>query len=170
MARKPRNLFLYLTLVCFFSLIAIFFFDGYMGIYDTIRITAGEREQFIDPDFRSRQDTSWSTSVSWGEKAFFSYEFDNRHFAVLTQEVAASLWQSQEKLQDLVIAEITVASFGKTTLEWSLDSAALVTEAEAQERSHEYTVLITRGGLERKVVVFINPAPQLLKPAPPPVR
>jgi len=170
MARKQRNRFLYLTLACFFSLIAIFLFDGYMGIYDTLRITAGEFPQVVDFDTRSRQDASWSTSVNWGEKVFFSYEIDNRRLSTLTQEVAASLWQSQAKLRDLVIEETAIASFGTTTLEWSIDSAELVTEAEAQERRQEYTVLITRGGLERKVIIFINPAPQLLQPLPVPAR
>jgi len=46
-----RYLFLYLTLACFFGLVAIFIVDGYIGIYDTLYITAGEREQTIEADF-----------------------------------------------------------------------------------------------------------------------
>ncbi|GAI56646.1 unnamed protein product, partial [marine sediment metagenome] len=42
-----KNLFLYLTLACFFGLIAIFIVDGYLGIYDTIYVTAGEQEERV---------------------------------------------------------------------------------------------------------------------------
>ena len=40
-----RHLFLYLALGCFAGLIAIFIVDGYVGIYDTVYVTAGEYEQ-----------------------------------------------------------------------------------------------------------------------------
>ena len=40
MAAERRNLFLYLTLACFLGIIAIFIFDGYVGIYDTIYVTS----------------------------------------------------------------------------------------------------------------------------------
>ena len=64
MAAKRRNLFLYLTLVCFFGLIAIFIIDGYMGIYDTVYITAGEREQKIESDVWRQGDKYWSAGVN----------------------------------------------------------------------------------------------------------
>jgi hypothetical protein len=40
---------LYLALACFAGLIAIFIADGYLGIYDTAYVTAGEYEQEIEP-------------------------------------------------------------------------------------------------------------------------
>ena len=68
MAAKRRNLFLYLTLVCFLGLIAIFIVDGYMGVYDTVYITAGEREQKIESDVWRRGDKFWSSGVNRGKR------------------------------------------------------------------------------------------------------
>jgi hypothetical protein len=94
MATKRRNLFLYLTLACFIGLIAIFIVDGYMGIYDTIYVTTGEREQKIEPDFWLRQEWAWSTGVNWDEKVFFGYEVDNRQFSAYSADIEASVWHS----------------------------------------------------------------------------
>ncbi len=75
MATKRKNLYLYLTLACFIGLIAIFIVDGYMGIYDNLFVTTGEREEEIGRDSRPWQE---SVRVDWGGKAFFRYEVDNR--------------------------------------------------------------------------------------------
>jgi len=169
MAAKRRNLFLYLTLACFFGLIAIFIVDGYMGIYDTVYITAGEREEKIEPDFWLRQDWVWSVGTNWGEKAFFRYEVDNRQFSSYTADIAVSVWHSQEKVRDLLSQQISVAAFDKGQLEWVMDTAELLPGDIPPEQGYQYSVIIKRGEIERKIIVSINPLvyPPKVVPAPP---
>jgi hypothetical protein len=170
MATKRRNLYLYLTLLCFFGLIAIFIVDGYMGIYDTVYVTAGEREQKIESDVWLREDKFWSSGVNRGEKAFFRYEVDNRRFSGYTADIEASLWRSQEKIQDLISQPLAIDAFNKGQLEWVIDTTELVPSDAPPEQSYEYTVIIKREQLERDVIIYINPAPYPLKVVPAPAR
>jgi len=170
MATKRRNLFLYLTLACFFGLIAIFIVDGYMGIYDTIYVTAGEREQKIESDVWLREDTFWSAGVNREEKAFFRYEVDNRRFSSYTADIEVSIWRSQQKVRDLISQPILIDAFDKGQLEWEVDTAELLPGDIPPEQSYEYTVNIKRGEIERNIILYINPIPYLPKPAPVPPR
>ncbi len=165
-----RYLFLYLTVACFFGLIAIFIVDGYIGIYDTLYITAGEREQKIEADFWQRQDKFWSTGVNRGEKVFFRYEVDNRQFSSYTADIEASVWRSQEKIRDLISQPVSIAAFDKGQLEWEIDTAELLPGDIPPEQSYEFTVIIKRGEIERNIIVYINPTPYPIKPAPIPPR
>jgi putative lipase involved disintegration of autophagic bodies len=170
MATKRRNLFLYLTLACFFGLIAIFIVDGYMGIYDTVYITAGEREQKIEPDTWQRQDKFWSAGVNRGEKAFFRYEVANRQFSSYTADIEVSAWRMQEKVRDLAAEPIAIAAFDEGQVEWVIDATELLPEDIPPEQSYEFTVIIKRGEIERNIIVRINPVPYQVKPAPVPPR
>ena len=166
MATKRKTLYLYLTLACFIGLIVIFIVDGYMGIYDTIYITTGEREQKIEPDFWLRQERPESTNVNWGEKAFFRYEVDNRRFLSYTTDIEVSVWRSQEKVLDLTSQQMLVAAFAKGGLEWEMDTAELLLSGILPEQRHEFTVIIKRGEVERKIIVYINYPVYPLKPVP----
>jgi len=170
MATKRRNLYLYLTLLCFFGLIAIFIVDGYMGIYDTVYVTAGEREQKIESDVWLREDKFWSSGVNRGEKAFFRYEVDNRGFSGYRADVEVSLWHSQEKIQDLISQPLAIDAFNKGQLEWVIDTTELVPSDALPEQHYEYTVMIKRGTVERNVIIRINPVPYPLKTIPVPPR
>ncbi len=157
MATMRKNLFLYLTLACFFGLIAIFIVDGYLGIYDTIYITAGEREEKVEPDFWLRQDRSWSISANWDEKIFFDYEVDNRRFSSYTADIEVAAWHSQEKLYDLVSQHMQIDAFDKRQLEWVVDTAEFLPSDIPPEQNYEFTVIIKRGQVERNIIVYINP-------------
>ncbi len=176
MARKRRNLFLYLTLACFFGLIAIFIVDGYLGIYDTLYITAGEREQKMEPDSWLERDRVWKqgVNVKWGGKAFFRYEVDNRQFSSYTADIEVSVWHSQDKVRDLISQPISIAAFDKGQLEWIMDTAELLPSDVSPEQRYEYTVIIKRGQIERNIIVYINPSPYPaeypVKPVPAPPR
>ena len=170
MAAKRKYLYLYLTLVCFFGLIAIFIVDGYMGIYDTIYVTAGELEQEIEADTWLREDKFWSTGVNRGEKAFFSYEVDNRQLSSYTADVEVSVWRSQEKVRDLISQQLVIAAFDKGQLEWVIDTAELLPGDIPPEQSYEYTVIIKRGDIERKIIMHINPTAYPIKTVPLPPR
>ena len=170
MAAKRRNLFLYLTLICFFGLIAIFIVDGYMGIYDTVYITAGEREQKIESDVWRRGDKFWSGGVNRGEKAFFRYEVDNRQFSSYAADIEVSAWRMQEKVLDVISQPLVVDSFDKGQLEWAMDANEILPSDALPEQSYEYTIIIKRGEIERNVILYINPVPYAPKPAPVPPR
>jgi len=160
-----RNLFLYLTLACFFGLIAIFVVDGYLGVYDTIYVTAGEREEKIEADFWLRQSltksaevkNTYSVSANWEEKIFFRYEVDNRQFSGYTADIEVAVWHSQEKIYDLVSQHIQIGAFDKEQLEWVLDTVELLPSDVPPEQNYEFTVIIKRGQVERNIIVYINP-------------
>ena len=167
-----KNLFLYLTLVCFFGLIAIFIVDGYMGIYDTVYITAGEREETIEPDFwlQSEKFGARGVGVDRDEKVSFSYEVDNRRFSSYTADIEASVWHSQQKVLDLISQPISIAAFDKGQAVWVINTTELLPSDIPPEQRYEYTVIIKRGQIERKIIVYINPVPYPLKEVPVPAR
>ncbi len=165
-----KSLYLYLTLACFLGLIAIFIVDGYLGVYDTIYITAGEREEKIEADFWLQARYPWSTGVNWEDKAFFRYEVDNRLFSSYTADIEVSVWRSQEKVHDLLSQPMSIAAFDKGELEWTMDTAELLPESIPPEQRYEYTVIIKRGEIERKIIVYMNYPAYPPKPVPVPPR
>ena len=175
MATERRILFLYLTLACFFGLIAIFIVDGYMGIYDTVYVTAGEYEQEISPDYWQGQRHGFAypfhIGAKWGEPVHFRYEIDNRRFSTYSTAVEVTVWKSNEKVIDLFSQDISVAAFDKVTMDWTLPAQEL---AKAGLEIGEYTVKIKRGEveLERGIVLgFRSPEePVYPKPVPAPPR
>ena len=170
MATKRNFLFLYLTLACFVGIILIFVFDGYIGIYDDLTVTSGEREVTVDAEVWMRNDPYRSTSVEWGEKAFFRYEVDNRRFSTYTADIEVSLWHSQEKVADLVAMELSLASFGQGQLEWVLDTAELVPADIPPEQGYDFTVVIKRGDIERSLITHVRPMSypsKVVIPSPP---
>ena len=171
MATKRRDLFLYLTLACFLGLIAIFIVDGYMGVYDTVYLTTGEREQKIDADAWRYGTNYRSAGVNRGEKTFFRYEIDNRRFSSYSANIEVSVWRSQEKISDLGTHPIFIGAFDKQEVTWAVDAAAILLPDALPEQSYEYTVLIKRAEIERNIILSINPAAYpTIKPPPAPVR
>ena len=163
MAKKRRNLFLYLTLACFLGLIAIFVVDGYFGVYDTLSIPMGEREQEIEADQWLQWSQGERAEVAWGEKAFFCYEVDNRQFSTYTANIAVSVWHSNEKVRDLISQEISIPAFDKGQLEWVIDTTGLL-PGGAPEQGYEFTVIIKRGEVEREIIVYMYPLPAKIVP------
>ena len=176
MARKRRNLFLYLTLACFFGLIAIFIVDGYMGIYDRLEIMAREQPQTIEADEWLRQEKFGvrGVGVNRDERVSFTYEVDNRQFSTYTADIEVSVWRSQQKVRDLISQPISIAAFDKGQLEWTIDNPEILPSGIPPEQSYEYTVIIKRGEIERKIIVYVSqskyPAEYPLKPVPVPPR
>jgi len=146
------------------ALIAIFIADGYLGIHDIAYITAGETEQKVEPD--KWQDRGWTTGARWGEKVFFRYEIDNRRFSTYSTLIQASVWKENEKVFDLFSEDKIVKPFDKVTVEWILSSQELEGAGFGADR---YTVKISRGEVERRVIVEFYSSEELPfpKPAPP---
>ncbi|MFC1993525.1 hypothetical protein ACFLV3_06980 [Chloroflexota bacterium] len=173
MAIKRRSLFLYLAIACFFGILAIFVFDGYVGIHDTVVVTAEERPNEIDPEFwegqNGRYDYPYYISATWGEPVQFRYEIDNRRFSSYSAVVEASLWKSNEKVLDLFNQNVSIPSFDEVTLEWALPAEEL---ENAGFRIGEYTVKLKRGEVELGegiILSFRSPEESVPKP-PAPVR
>lgn len=162
-----RHLFLYLAIACFFGLLAIFVVDGYMGIYDTVRVTAGEHEQTIEADRWYRNRYQPSAGATWGGKVFFTYELENRRFSRYVTPIEASVWKEKEKIINLFSGESSVEPFGKVSVEWTLDSAELETRGFSPG---QYTVKIVREGAERTILVYFNVSPNGAPIKPPPPR
>ena len=137
-----------------------------MGIYDTMYVTTGEQEQKIELDFWLRAGYPWSTGVNEGEKVFFRYEVDNRRFSRYLTDIEVSVWRMQEKALDVTSQPMVVTAFDKGEVAWVLDTAELLPSAIPPEQIYEFTVIIKRGEIERKVIVYINPAAYPIKPPP----
>jgi len=159
-----KNLFLYLTLACFFGLIAIFVVDGYFGVYDTLSIPMGEREQKIEADQWLQWSEGGRAEVAWGEKAFFSYEVDNRQFSTYSANIAVSVWHSKEKVRDLISQEISIPAFDKGQLEWVINTRELFPSGIPPEQGYEFTIIIERGEIEREIIVYMYPLPTKIVP------
>ncbi len=167
-----RNLFLYLAIACFAALIAIFIVDGYLGIYDTTYVTAGEREQTIEADYWLRYPPSetakmtYQVSAEWGQKVFFRYEIDNRRFSTYSTLVQASVWQENEKVLDLFSEEESIGPFDKAMVEWTLSTQDLEKAGFGVDERTQYTVKISHGEVERRIVVDLR-YPREVEPTPP---
>jgi hypothetical protein len=168
MTARRRNIYLYLTLLCFFGIIAIFIVDGYMGIYDTIYITAGEIEQRIEPETQQRFDPIWSTGITRGEKVFIRYEVDNRRFSAYEADLEVSVWRMQSKVSDMLSQHLVIGAFDKAEVEWEIDTAELLPPDAPAEQRFEYTMTIKRGEIERNIILNVNPSltPAVPVPAP----
>jgi len=165
-----RNLFLYLTLACFVGIMAIFIVDGYIGVYDTIYVPAGEREQKIEADEWSQWEQWGRAEIGWGEKALFRYEVDNRQFSSYTADIEVSVWHSREKLRDILSQPMSIATFDKGKLEWVIDTAELLPATIPPEQGYEFTIIIKRGAIERKIILYVYPVAYPAKPVPVPPR
>ncbi len=176
MPTKRKNLYLYLTIVCFVALLAIFIVDGYLGVYDTVYITAGEQEYQIEADVWQRLYPTYAPvpiqyaptpaeggkgfyimSANRGDKISFRYEVDNRLFSTYEADIEVSVWHNQQKVRDLISKPISISAFGKGESEWVVDNTKLLPADILPEQSYDFTVIITRGEIERRIVVSINP-------------
>lgn len=156
MATGRRFIYLYLALACFVGVIATFFIDGYMGVYDTLHITAGEREQKVELYHWLKGSGAWTGGAQWGEKAFFCYEIDNRVFSTYSADIEVSLWHNQGKVCDLAHQQVQITPFGEEKLEWSLDTLELEPGGVPPlMRPYKYCVVMKNGGMERKLNFYI---------------
>ena len=158
-----KHLFLYLAIACFLSLLAIFVADGYMGIYDTLEVTADELTRIIELDQWDNNRYEPSMRAEWSSKVFFTYIVENHRFTGYTTAVSASVWKENEKLLDLFSQEKAAGPFDSLSAEWILDSKELESLGFSSE---QYTVKIERDSAERIVLVRFN-TPRIAPPIEP---
>jgi len=74
----------------------------------------------------------------------------------------------QEKVLDVISQPMVIAPFDKGEVEWVLDTAEIKPDDIPAEQAYQFSVIITRGEIERKVILHVNPS---FFPKPPvPVR
>jgi len=128
-----------------------------MGIYDTLYVPDGEREQKIEADDWRWWSEEERAEVGWGEKAFFRYEVDNRQFSSYTANIEVSVWHSKQKVRDLISQPMSIAAFDKGQLEWVIDTKELLPSGIPPEQGYEFTVIIERGEVKREIIVYVYP-------------
>jgi len=168
--KRPKRLFLYLAIACFAGLVSIFIVDGYMGIYDTINATVGEREEEIRASYWEDKDDYSLYEDSSAEKISFTYRIDNNQLSEYSTRIEASVWQENEKVIDLFSQDISVARFDEVTVEWILARGDLGDTYPEANESINYTVRINRGDVERRIIVSYYYSEFPLFPKPEPVR
>lgn len=166
---KKRNLYLYGVLFCFIGIIAIFFVDGYLGVYDTVYVRSMEQEQKYE--FETEQEWKPYIFAQWGDLVSFRYEIDNRTFFNYSTPVEVSLWQSEEQVMVLFYESISIEPFNKKILSWTLDTTKVEQPAG---RDVNYTLKIKGDKTEREFIMQIGtvhieevPYPIKVPPLPP---
>jgi hypothetical protein len=160
MSPQRRNIYLYLTIAFFLAIIAIFVFDGYMGLYDTVTVTTQERENVIEPEYWQRDsvDYIWTDE---GQDIYFDYELDNRCLSTYSADVEVSVWFGETKQEVLVSRAISVGAFDKEELSWTIDTEALHPADIPTNQDYEFSVIIERDGVELRIVVHVaSPFPK----------
>jgi hypothetical protein len=161
---KNKNIFLYLALACFLGIVLIFVFDGYIGVYDTIEITTVDYRQEIEPDFWLRDGNNWWLQVEWNGEVHFTYEVDNRRFSGYTSDLEVSAWYGEEKISILLAEQVSIGAFNNWQTEWVVDTSALLPPDASSERGYQFTIIIIRGNIERRII--INMIAEPLPPVP----
>ncbi len=164
---KHKNIFLFLAIACFAGIILIFVFDGYMGLYDTLTMTSGERSQIISPEQWENIDSYVFPASLYADNAgvlSLIYEIDNRRFSSYKADIGVSIWKNQEKVSDIINAPVDVNIFSKQAIEWKIDTRALVTDNITID--HQFTLEIDRGDTLRKVFLHVSIPQKIYIPAP----
>ena len=153
-ARRIGSMWLYLAIACFLGIVSIFFGDGYMGIYDSVRVTTGDITCEIEPDYweypRGKEDGYHIYEVTLGDLMEFRYQIDNRRFFDYSLDVEVSLWEGGREVRELFTASKKVRMFTSSPVyEWTLDTAEL--DVSEEYGGTNYVVKINRDGVERKI-------------------
>lgn len=173
MANIRKNIYLYLTLACFLGIILIFVFDGYIGLYDTLTVANGEFPVTISADqwqARGVPDFTPTTSANYGDKLTFTYKLDNRHFSAYKPVINVSVWKNQVKLADLLSTTLTAKAFGKAQADWVFDTTQFASANITAGTNYDFTMVIQRGDIQRKVIIYIYQGvnPEKIIPVPQP--
>jgi hypothetical protein len=153
---RRKNLYLGLTIAFFLALIAVFVFDGYMGIYETVSTTTQERENTVEPEYWLRDDYSSSTWTEEGQKIYFRYELDNRRFSSYSADVEVAIWFGESKHSIALAETVVVGSFDSHEWEWTVDTGVLRPTDIPENYDFEFSVIIERDGVERRIIVHVS--------------
>ncbi len=166
MIKRPKRLFLYLAIASFCGLVAVFITDGYMGVYDTITVTVGERDEEIRSSEWEDEDTYWIYDDTSAANIYFSYKIDNNRLEEYTASIQASVWQESEKIADLFSGDVSIDRLEDTTVEWTLAKEDIGYSDPTPATSVNYTVKINRDDVERRIIVSLYNPEGIIVPKP----
>ena len=171
MAVKHKNLYLYLTLVCFLGIILIFIFDGYMGVYDNLVIDNGQYKQTVTTDQWAQQERFGliSTGMDRNGRLDFTYTVENHRFSRYSESLEVYVLYNREKIADLSNGLLSIAPFSKSEGGWAFNAADIVPADYPVDQNFNVNVVIKRGDITREIFVSVNPG-RLLEIKPPPAR
>jgi hypothetical protein len=141
-------------------ILVIFVVDGYLGIYDKLTFTIQERAQVIEPDqWQQRwvKESGFSTGARWGEPINFEYQIQNRTFSSYSAAVEVTIWRSGEKVAQLLKEDAVIPSFDDATLNWTVLTKDFGEAGLKAGEYGEYTVRVTFGEVERKIILSYYP-------------
>jgi hypothetical protein len=154
---KSKNRFLYLALLCFLGILTVLVADGYMGVYDTLKVRSGEFEQTFEADFWTQEFAVAQSSAREGDVISCSYMVDNHLFNTYGAKLEVWVERNRERVRDVLSQDLSVAAFKREEITFDIDTTGL-TPAQANE-SLEYSVVIKRGDTERRLVIFVGGGP-----------
>ncbi len=160
MAVKHKNLYLYLALACFAGIIAIFVFDGYVGVYDKLVMDSGQYRQTVEYDQWAREEKFGGyvgIGIERGGQVDFSYTIENHRFSAHNGSVAVSLWYNKVKTADVLSRQVTVPAFDKEELTWTIKAADIIPAGYPAGQSYVVNVKIKMGNIERNINLNVNP-------------
>ncbi|HTY81856.1 MAG TPA: hypothetical protein VMB24_03655 [Dehalococcoidales bacterium] len=148
--RKHNNIFLILALLCFLGIVAIFIFDGYIGVYDTLAVNNGQYTQTVTPDQwgqPERYGGSFNAGIPGNGSATFTYTMENHRFNKYNSRLDATLVYNEQIVLNLFGRDISIPAFGKQSFEWTLSAA----DVPMQYRNVVGTIKIVSGNIQRQV-------------------
>ena len=154
---KSKNRFLYLALVFFLGIITVLVVDGYMGLYDTLKLKSGEYEQVFEADYWQRGSSQVYYSVGGGDVINGSYIIDNRRLSAYQEKLTITLERNQQLLSDITDEDFSIDSFNKQEFNFTVNTASL---APVQDDGPlEYTLVIKHGETERRIIFNVSRLP-----------
>ena len=94
---------------------------------------------------------------SSGGNVSFSYEVDNRRFSHYEADIDVSLWHNQVKLADLQSKTLALGAFDTEQVDWVLSTDNYIPENLPAGTNYDLIVLIKRGEIERRVILYVSP-------------
>ncbi len=172
MARQPsKNLYLYLALACFLGIVLIFFFDGYLGVYDSLKADNGSytqevpTEQWQNPD---RYGGPFSMTIDENGYLDFSYSVDNRRFVRTDGEVTVTLTDSAGATRELLQEGFDIGAFSHRDATWTLKGTDVVPAGAAPTTAFNVHLTIQFDSVTREIVIYVNRNGSIPKAVPVP--
>ncbi len=171
MAVRPgKNLYLYLALACFLGIVLIFFFDGYVGVYDSLKADNGTYIQEVSAEQWQSTDRyagPFSMSIDASGSLAFTYRVDNRRFTGYSAPVTVTLTDGTGQTTEVTRQTLTAGAFRSGEVSWTLRSADLP-PVGATNGTVMVELTIQRGSVTRSLSLYVNRTSGILKGVPVP--
>lgn len=158
---RSKNRFLYLALVFFLGIIAVLVIDGYLGLYDTLKLRSGEgNEQVFEADYWQAE-FNYAYFGTGGDTVSGAYTIDNRGLSDYSGHLTVILERNKELISELLAVDFTVGSFRVMEFNFSVDTALLA--PVNGDVPLEYSLIIRHGEVERRIIFTVSRLPLPLK-------